>query len=257
MSHHLIEARDLGFAYPDGTVALEGVSFRVVHGESVALIGGNGAGKSTLLHHFVGALLPSSGELRVGDVPLLPSTLGEIRRAVGFLFENADDQLFLPLVRDDVAFGPRNLGLPEGEATSRVDRALEEAGAAHLAARSPHRLSTGEKKRVALAGVLALAPDILALDEPTSGLDPAARRRLIGLLAGFAHTKIIATHDLDLALDLCPRTIVLSRGRVVADGPSGRILADAPLLASCGLEPPLSQQGCPVCRAARRNGAPA
>jgi len=247
MSHHIVEVKDLCHVYPDGTEALRGVSFRITHGESVAIIGANGAGKSTLLLHLNGCLAPTEGEVRVGDFPVTRSTLPEIRRTVGMVFQEPDDQLFLPTVREDVAFGPLNLGLPADEVARRVADALERVGAAHLADRPPYHLSGGEKRRVAIATVLSMEPSILVLDEPTSGLDPHARRRLIGLLREFHHTKIFTSHDLDMVLELCERTIVLHEGVVKADGPTRDIFRDDQLLADCRLERPLSMQGCPIC----------
>ena len=250
MSHHLVEARNLTHVYDDGTVALDDVSFRITHGESVAIIGMNGAGKSTLLLHLNGHLHPTRGEVRIGETPLTRQTLPAIRRTVGLVFQDPDDQLFMPTVYDDVAFGPRNQGLPEEEVERRVRDALERVGVWPVRAKPPYRLSGGEKKRVAIAGVLAMAPDILVMDEPTSGLDPHARRQLIGLLREFSHTRIFTSHDLDMVLELCPRTIVLMRGAVMADGPTRELFADAALLGRCMLEPPLSMQACPVCGSA-------
>lgn len=243
MSHHLVETRDLAYAYPDGTLALRGVTCRFHHGEAVGVVGANGAGKSTLLLHFNGLLLPQSGEVRIGDLPVTASTRTQIHRTVGFVFQDADDQLFMPTVEEDVAFGPLNMGLPADEVRARVQAALQTVGAAHLAARAPYRLSGGEKRAVAIAGVLAMSPDVLVLDEPSAGLDPAARRRLITLLRSFTHTKVIATHDLDLVLDVCTRVLVLHEGRVQADGAPEEIFGDAELLQRCHLEPPLSWQG--------------
>ncbi|MFA7269179.1 MAG: ABC transporter ATP-binding protein [Sterolibacterium sp.] len=242
MSHHLVEARSLMYAYPDGNQALNGVSFRIEHGESVAIIGGNGAGKSTLLLHLNGLLKPAAGSVRVGDLPLVSETLPQIRRTIGMLFQDPDDQLFMANVYDDVAFGPANMGLPPDEIDVRVRASLDIVGAGHLAMRPPYQLSGGEKRAVAIAGVLAMSPSILVMDEPSSGLDPAARRRLINLLRGFSHTKIIATHDLDLVLDLCSRVLVMHEGRIEADGRAEEIFADAELLARCQLELPLSRQ---------------
>ncbi|MBN2107957.1 MAG: ABC transporter ATP-binding protein [Deltaproteobacteria bacterium] len=247
MSHHIIEVADLRYTYPDGTHALQGVSFRAVHGESVAVVGANGAGKSTLLLHLNGYLMPSQGKIRIGDLPLAKGTLQEIRRTVGMIFQDPDDQLFMPTVYDDVAFGPLNLGLPLDEVDMRVAKALDLVGAAHLKDKPPYRLSGGEKRRVAIATVMSMSPDILVLDEPTTGLDPLARRQLIGLLGNFQHTKIIASHDLDMVADLCERTIVLHEGAVRADGPTADIFRDDALLAACRLEKPLSMQKCPVC----------
>lgn len=252
MSHHIVEVKNLRHVYPDGTEALRGVSFRITHGETVAIVGANGAGKSTLLLHLNGCLAPSQGEVRVGDFPVTRSTLPEIRRTVGMVFQDPDDQLFMPTVRDDVAFGPLNLGLPAAEAERRVLDALERVGVAHLAARPPYHLSGGEKRRVAIATVLSMEPSILVMDEPTSGLDPHARRQLIGLLRDFRHTRIFTSHDLDMVLDLCDRTIVLHGGEVAADGPTREIFRDEELLARCRLEKPLSMQGCPICGGSTR-----
>jgi cobalt/nickel transport system ATP-binding protein len=247
MSHHIVEAQDLSYTYPDGTPGIQGVSFRITHGESVAVVGSNGAGKSTLLLHLNGYLLPTRGTLRIGDYPLSKANLKAVRRTVGMVFQDPDDQLFMPTVFDDVAFGPLNLGLPPEEVEDVVMRALETVGASHLKARPPYRLSGGEKRSVAIATVLSMSPDILVMDEPTSGLDPRARRRLIELLKTFQHTKVIATHDLDMAVDLCERTIVLHEGAVTADGPTRELLQDQALLAESGLEKPLQMQNCPLC----------
>ncbi|KIE42697.1 MULTISPECIES: energy-coupling factor ABC transporter ATP-binding protein [Geobacter] len=247
MSHHIVEVRDLCHCYPDGTEALRGISFRIHHGESVAVVGANGAGKSTLLLHLNGYLAPTRGDVRVGDTPVVRTTLPEVRRTVGMVFQDPDDQLFMPTVFDDVAFGPLNLGLPPAEVERRVTDALERVGVAHLRDKPPYRLSGGEKRRVAIATVLSMSPDILVLDEPTTGLDPYARRQLMGLLRDFSHTKIITSHDLDMVMDLCERTIVLRGGKVAADGPTREIFGNDELLAACRLERPLSMQGCPVC----------
>jgi cobalt/nickel transport system ATP-binding protein len=247
MSHHIVEVKNLQHVYSDGTVALNGVSFRITHGESVALIGANGAGKSTLLLHLNGYLAPTSGEVRIGNLPLTKSTLPEVRRSVGMVFQEPDDQLFMPTVFDDVAFGPLNMGLPAPEVEQLVRTALERVGAAHLQNKPPYRLSAGEKKRVAIATVLSMSPDILVMDEPTNGLDPFARRQLLKLLGDFHHTKIFTSHDLDMVMELCQRTIVLHNGKVEADGPTHDIFRDDALLARCRLEKPLSMQGCPAC----------
>lgn len=243
MSHHRIEMTDVDFSYPDGTPALNSVSFTITHGESVAIVGANGAGKSTLLLQLNGFLVPTAGTVAVGDVPVTKDTLAEVRRAVGMVFQDPDDQLFMPTVYEDVAFGPTNLGLPEAEIERRVDEALERVDALHLKERPPYRLSGGEKRAVSIATVLALWPNILVLDEPSSNLDPHARRKLIELLKTFEHSKLIATHDLDLALDLCERTMVMRDGTIVADGPTGEIFNDDALLKESRLERPLSMQG--------------
>ena len=247
MSHHTISVKGLGYAYPDGTRALEEVSFEVGHGEAIAVVGANGAGKSTLLMHLNGLLSPSEGEVRIGGAPVVKSTLADIRKTVGMVFQDPDDQLFMPTVAEDVGFGPLNLGLPPDDVEARVDEALGRVEATRLKERPPYRLSGGEKRAVAIATVLAMEPSILVMDEPSSGLDPRARRRLIGLLASFEHTRILATHDLDMAAELCDRVIVLSGGSIVADGPTGDVFTDDALLAESGLERPLGMQACPVC----------
>ncbi|NLI12337.1 energy-coupling factor ABC transporter ATP-binding protein [Pelotomaculum propionicicum] len=247
MSHHITEVKELHYVYPDGLEALSGVSFRIYHGESVGLVGANGAGKSTLLMLLVGVLFPSKGEVMVGEMPVNKKTLPLIRQRVGMVFQNPDDQLFMNTVYDDVAFGPRNYNLGEPEVEKRVIQSIEKVGIAHLKDRAPYKLSGGEKRSAAIATILSMIPDILAMDEPSSGLDPKSRRRLINLLKGFSHTKIIASHDLDMVLELCERTMVLKNGKLVADGPTAEILNDAVLLENCGLEIPLGLQNCPVC----------
>jgi cobalt/nickel transport system ATP-binding protein len=247
MSHHIVQADNLHFAYPDGTVGLAGVSFRITHGESVALVGANGAGKSTLLLHLNGCLLPTQGSLQVGDLPVTANTRAAIRRTVGMVFQDSDDQLFMPTVFEDVAFGPMNLGMTAEQAEPIVRQALQRVEAWHLKDRPPYKLSVGEKRRVAIAAVLAMSPDILVMDEPSSALDPRSRRELIELLKTFEHTKIIATHDLDLVLELCPRTIILDAGKVLTDGPAAQIFQNDQYLSQSRLEKPLSMQNCPRC----------
>ena len=238
MSHHLVEMRHVTFTYPDGTAALQDVSFRITHGESVALIGENGAGKSTLLLHLNGFLTPMSGSVRVGDLPVMKSTLPAIRRSIGMIFQHPDDQLFMPTVQDDVAFGPLNLGLPPEEVEARVANALTLVGMAYVAKKPPYRLSEGQKRSVAIATVLALEPNMLIMDEPSSNLDPKSRRNLINLLRTFTHTKIIATHDLEMALDVCERTIIMHQGRIAADGKTFDLLQNDALLEASHLERP-------------------
>ncbi|MBM7581958.1 cobalt/nickel transport system ATP-binding protein [Caldicoprobacter guelmensis] len=249
MSHHKLEARSLYFSYPDGHEAVKNVSFTIYQGESVGLIGANGAGKSTLLMLLVGLLFPRQGEVLVGDVRLTRKTLSAIRQRLGFVFQDPNDQLFMTTVYDDVAFGPRNYGLDEDEVKIRAEKALEMVGIPHLKDRAPFRLSGGEKRVAAIASVLSMQPDILIMDEPTSALDPKSRRRVITLLKNFEHTKIIASHDLDMVLETCRRVIVLNEGEIAADGMAEEILFNKELLESCGLEIPLSLQNCPVCGA--------
>jgi cobalt/nickel transport system ATP-binding protein len=233
-----VDIRALVHAYADGTQALRGVDLRIDAGEAVAIVGANGAGKSTLLKHLNGLLLPAGGSVHIEGIALTRASLADVRRRVGYVFQDADDQLFMPTVQDDVAFGPMNLGLAADEAQARAAAALSAVDAAHLAARAPYRLSGGEKRAVAIAGVLAMAPSILVLDEPSTGLDPAGRRRLIELLGRLPQTRIVATHDLGLVLQSCPRALVLHEGRVVADGTPARLFTDAELLRRCQLEPP-------------------
>ncbi len=234
-----VRIRDLRYVYPDGTEALRGVDLTVAEGERVGLIGPNGAGKTTLLLHLNG-LLRGRGDIEILGIPLRKGTLGEIRRLVGLLFQDPDAQLFMPRVFDDVAFGPLNLGLDDGEVRRRVAEALRAVGMEGAADRAPHRLSFGERKRTALATILSMRPAILALDEPTSNLDPRGRREFMELIRGLGATVIIATHDLELVLELCGRAVLMDRGRVIADGPVREILADAELMYSHGLEVPPS-----------------
>ncbi|MEO5358589.1 MAG: energy-coupling factor ABC transporter ATP-binding protein [Nitrospirae bacterium YQR-1] len=243
MSHHLVEFRDVFYSYPDGTTALEGVSFRVLHGESVGIVGANGAGKSTLLMHINGTIIPSGGAITIGDVQLSAKTRQDIRKKVGVVFQNPDDQLFMPTVFDDVAFGPLNLGLSTDKVAEVTSEALSKVGCLDLKDRAPHHLSNGQKCRVAIATVLAMSPDILVMDEPSSNLDPKSRRFLINLLRNFYHTRIIASHDLDLILDVCERCIVIKEGKIAADKPATEVLSDSKLLSENNLELPLTLQG--------------
>jgi cobalt/nickel transport system ATP-binding protein len=247
MSHHIVDFNDLCYSYPDGNKAVQNINIRIRHGETVAIVGANGAGKSTLLKLLVGIILPAQGEIRLGDIPVTSKTLNIIRQRIGFTFQDPEDQLFNTTVYDDVAFGPRNYGLEEKEVEKRVLWALQIVGIEHLIQRAPYKLSGGEKRAAAIATVLSLEPDVLAMDEPTAALDPKSRRRLIKLLQGFEHTKIIATHDLDMVLELCSRTIVLKDGVVQFDGLTMEIMSNGRLLDECGLEQPLSLRECPVC----------
>lgn len=244
MSHHIVDFKNVYFRYPDGTEALRNISFRITHGESVGIIGANGAGKSTLLLHMNGYILPTSGTVTIGDLHLTRKTRQEIRKKVGIVFQNPDDQLFMPTVYDDVAFGPQNLGMDEEDVRQRVHEALNLVNSFDLCDKPPHHLSSGQKSSVAIAAVMAMEPDILAMDEPAANLDPKSRRLLINLLKTFTHSKIIASHDLDLILDVCSRCIVISAGTVVADGPAMDILANKILLEENNLELPLSLQRC-------------
>jgi len=229
---------DLSFSYPGGTRALDSISLSIEPAERVALVGPNGAGKSTLLLQLNGLLRPAQGRVLIGGLAVEEPHLGTIRARVGMLFQNPDDQLFNPRVFDDVAFGPLHMGLPADEVRARADAALQAVGMAAYAGHISHHLSLGQKKRAAIASVLSMSPSLLALDEPTSGLDPRARRQLIDLLAGMSVTLLCATHDMRMAAELFERTVIMDGGRVVADGPSARLLADEALLAAHGLEHP-------------------
>ncbi len=233
-----LEVAGLTFCYPNGHPALEDLSFTVDVGERVALLGPNGAGKTTLALHLNGIHRAEAGSIAVAGTELTDTTLPEIRRRVGMVFQDADDQLFMPTVGEDVAFGPSNLGLKGTERDERVAEALAMVQAAEFIERSPHHLSGGEKRRIALATVLAMRPDVIVMDEPTSGLDPAGRRELADLLQTLDHTQLLITHDLPFALEVCPRSIIVSDGRVVADGPTPAILADTALLEAHRLELP-------------------
>ena len=233
--HHRIEIENAAFAYPDGQEALRGVSLKIEAGEKVALVGQNGAGKSTLILHLNGILRPRSGSIQVAGMEVNDKTLSRVRAAVGLVFQMPDDQLFSPTVFDDVAFGPIYQGLTEAEVRSRVDAALGDVGMGGFGPRVSHHLSIGQKKRVAIACVLAMQPEILVLDEPTAGLDPRSRRGLIHLLDTLPQTMLISTHDLPMVRELFRRTVVMDNGLIVADGPTLDILGDAALLHRYGL----------------------
>ena len=230
-----IEVSELHFAYPDGVPALNGVNLTIAAGERVGLIGANGAGKSTLLLHFNGILRPSRGQVRICGEPVGNESVRGVRQKVGLLFQNPDDQLFCPSVREDVAFGPRNLGLPEPEVQLRVTQALHAVGLDGFAERSAYHLSFGQKRRAALATVLSMNPEILVFDEPSANLDPRGRRELLALLATMPQTMVVATHNLGFVRELCPRCLVLEAGRVVLDAPTSEILPDEALLRSHGM----------------------
>jgi cobalt/nickel transport system ATP-binding protein len=255
-----VRVSDLEYRYPDGREALRGVSLEIREGESVALVGPNGAGKSTLLLHLNG-LLPGkarddvahhhgvgfsgnhakrSPRVWIDGLEVNARNAPQVRRKVGLLFQDPDDQLFCTTVIEDVAFGPLNLGSSKAEARELAMECLARVDLQHVADRPPHHLSFGERKRVCLAGVLACRPSVLVLDEPTANLDPRGRRRFIHLIRSLPSTKLIATHDLEMVLEICPRAILLDQGRVVGDGPSRAILGNAELVESHGLELPLS-----------------
>ncbi|MDE0802215.1 MAG: ATP-binding cassette domain-containing protein [Acidimicrobiales bacterium] len=234
----VLAVEGLAYAYPDGHQALFGVDMRIEAGERVALLGPNGAGKTTLVLHLNGIHLAGRGSVRVAGTMVEKSSLAEIRRRVGLVFQDPDDQLFMPTVRDDVAFGPANLGLRGDELDHRVHDALAAVGMTDVADRAPHHLSFGQRRRVAVATVLAMRPDVLVLDEPSSNLDPASRRELAEILVGLEQTILLVTHDLPYALELCPRSLVMNEGTIVADGPTADILGDAALMAANRLELP-------------------
>ncbi|WP_299448042.1 energy-coupling factor ABC transporter ATP-binding protein [uncultured Phycicoccus sp.] len=239
MTTPVLELRGVAYAYPGGHQALFGVDLHVHPGERVALLGPNGAGKTTLVLHLNGVLSPGHGTVAVSGLPVSDEHLLEIRRRVGIVFQDPDDQLFMPTVRDDVAFGPANLGLRGAELDARVVEALEAVGVADLADRAPHHLSFGQRRRVAIATVLAMRPQILVLDEPSSNLDPASRRELADILRTLDVTILMVTHDLPYAMELCERSVVLSEGTVVGDGPTREVLGDAALMARHRLELPV------------------
>lgn len=236
--HHSIEVENLSFAYPDGHPALSGVSLHLAPGEKVALVGPNGAGKSTLILHLNGILSAQSGRVQVCGLQINEKNLKQVRASVGLVFQNPDDQLFSPTVYEDVAFGPLYQGLSAREVDERVQAALAAVGMSAYAKRVSYHLSTGEKKRIAIATVLSMNPEVLVLDEPTAGLDPRARRSLIQLLRDLPITMLVSTHDLAMVNELFPRTVIMDQGALVADGLTAKLLADLPLLEAHGLEKP-------------------
>lgn len=233
----VLDVEMLSFHYPDGHAALHEVTLQVHRGEKVALVGPNGAGKSTLMLHLNG-ILGQGGRVRVAGLPLDEQNLPVIRALVGLVFQNPDDQLFSPTVFEDVAFGPLHMGLPEAEVRRRVAAALAQVGMEAYAERLSHHLSVGEKKRIAIATVLSMQPEILVLDEPSAGLDPRARRQLIHLLRDLPLTTLISTHDMPLVRELFPRMIIMDEGRIVADGNTATLFEDVELLERHGLEKP-------------------
>jgi cobalt/nickel transport system ATP-binding protein len=230
-------AENLSFSYPDGHTALRDVSLQIRRCEKVALVGPNGAGKSTLMLHLNG-ILNGQGQVQVAGLPVTKPNLPVIRAKVGLVFQNPDDQLFSPTVFEDVAFGPLHMGLPEAEVRARVARALEQVGMSAYTDRLSHHLSVGEKKRVSIATVLSMDPEILALDEPSAGLDPRARRGLITQLRELPLTMLVSTHDMRMVSELLPRMVIMDEGRIVADGPTERLMNDTALLEAHGLERP-------------------
>ena len=234
---NVLSVHDLHFSYHGQHAALRGVSFDLCAGDKVALVGPNGAGKSTLMLHLNG-ILTGQGDVTVGDIRIMRDNLPAIRAMVGLVFQNPDDQLFSPTVFEDVAFGPLHMGLSKEEVAARVESALNDVRMSNYRDRLSHHLSVGEKKRIAIATVLSMNPQILVLDEPSAGLDPRARRTLINLLRELPITMLVSTHDMKLVEELFPRTIVMDEGMIVADGKTKDILADAKLLEAHGLEKP-------------------
>jgi len=240
MSHIHIDIQNLSFAYEEQQPILQNITLHASEHEAIGIIGANGVGKSTLLKLLVGLYLNFSGHIRIEEIPVEAKTLPLIREKIGYVFQDSDSQLFMTTAYEDIAFAPRNYGLPEAEVERRVTQALKLVGIQHLRDKQIFKMSGGEKKLVSLATILSLTPDIILLDEPSVALDPRNRRQLIKLLNSFEHLKIIATHDLDLVLDTCQRTIILANGRIVADGPTQELLTNRKLLEDNGLELPLS-----------------
>ncbi len=239
MSVPTVEARGLVFSYPDGRRALDGVDLHVHPGERVALLGPNGAGKTTLVLHLNGILLPDAGTVSIAGLTVAKENFKEVRRRVGVVFQDPDDQVFMPTVGEDVAFGPANLGLAGDQLEARVTAALEAVGMTDHRDRAPHHLSHGERRLVAIATVLSMEPEILVLDEPSANLDPAGRRELAEVLRALDITMLMVTHDLLYAVALCERAVVMNHGRVIADGPMLEVLSDTRLMAENRLELPL------------------
>jgi cobalt/nickel transport system ATP-binding protein len=235
--HHSIEIKNLSYTYPDGTAALRDVSFSIAPGEKVALVGPNGAGKSTLILHLNGILM-GQGFVQVCSLAVIKENLGKVRSCVGLVFQSPEDQLFSPTVFDDVAFGPLYQGLPADEVRQRVNEALSAVYMQNYETRVSHHLSAGEKKRIAIATVLSMHPEVLVLDEPTGGLDPRSRRSLIQLLKTLPLTMLASTHDMQMVDEAFPRMIILDEGRLVADGPTQSLMNDMALLKAHGLEKP-------------------
>lgn len=240
MRHFSIDVEKVSFSYEKGNPILKDISFCAGEGESIGVIGANGVGKSTLLRLLVGLNLNYEGCIRIEGIPLEKKTLGTLREKVGYVFQDSDSQLFMPNVYEDVAFAPRNYGLPEEEVRRRVERALELVHIVQLKEKQIYKLSGGEKKLVSIATILSMTPDIVLMDEPSVALDPGNRRNLIHILNEFPYLKLIASHDLDFIWDTCKRTILMAEGRIVCDGKTEEILQDEKLLESHGLELPLS-----------------
>ena len=242
MSNISIDVENVSFGYEKETEIVSQISFHASATESIGIIGANGVGKSTLLKLLVGLYLDFEGSIRIGDIPVQKSKLPLIRSEIGYVFQDSDSQLFMTTAYDDIAFAPRNYGLPEREVQSRVEQALRLTGIEHLKDKQIYKMSGGEKKLVSIATILSMSPDIILMDEPSIALDPRNRRNLIRILNSFEHLKIIASHDLDLILDTCERTILMADGKIVCDGPTKALLTDKELLEANGLELPFCLQ---------------
>ena len=242
MSHIHINVEQVSFGYEKGKEILKDVSFTAGESDSIGIVGANGVGKSTLLKLLVGLNTGFSGSIRVEEIPVEKETLFRIREKIGYIFQDSDSQLFMSTAFEDIAFAPRNYGLPEAEVRNRVEKALEMTHISHLRNKQIYKMSGGEKKLVSIATILSMTPDIILMDEPSIALDPGNRRNLIRLLNGFEHLKIIASHDLDMILETCNRTILMSKGRIIKDGSTKEILTDKELLEAHGLELPLCFQ---------------
>ncbi len=247
MSRVLIELEDIQYSYQKNEMVFESLGLKILEGQTIGIIGSNGAGKSTLLKLVVGLVEAQKGRIIIDGIESSKKTLNLIRNKVGFAFQDAESQLFMTTVYEDVAFGPRNQGLNEDQVDVLVRSALDQVEAGHLANRPPYKLSGGEKRCVALATVLSMNPEIVVLDEPTTGLDPKSRRRLIDILHALEQTKIIATHDMDMAMDICDEVIVMHEGRIVEIGQPNEIFRKNDVLDRCHLEAPLRLQVCPIC----------
>ena len=243
MSHIHIDVENVSFGYEKGQEILSRISFHAAETDSIGIIGANGVGKSTLLKLLVGLYLNFEGTVRVEEIPVEKSTLSQIRSRIGYVFQDSDSQLFMTTAYEDISFAPRNYGLPESEVQRRAELAMRQTGIEHLKDKQIYKMSGGEKKLVSIATILSMTPDIILMDEPSIALDPKNRRNLIRILNSFEHLKIIASHDLDLILDTCERTILMADGRIVCDGPTREILTDKELLEDNGLELPFCLQG--------------
>lgn len=243
MSHIHIDVENVSFGYEKGKEILSQISLHAAKTDSIGIIGANGVGKSTLLKLLVGLYLDYEGSIRVEEIPVEKSTLPQIRSKIGYVFQDSDSQLFMATAYEDIAFAPRNYGLPESEVQRRVELALQMTGTTHLKDKQIYKMSGGEKKLISIATILSMTPDIILMDEPSIALDPRNRRNLIHILNSFNHLKIIASHDLDLILDTCKRTVLMADGRIVCDGPTQAILTDKELLENNGLELPFCLQG--------------